>query len=362
MKYLLVDGNNFAIRNAFANEDLETSNGVPSGVHYGCFQSLIGLRQLYPDHIILICWDGKSRRRVIESKAGVEKGIIKSGYKENRPKDDIPKPLQDFFEQSPYLKKGLHVAGIPQIRLKDFEADDVIASYCKILKNDHEVVCVTNDKDYYQLLHDNVCVSKWHAGVETIITKDHFVNEFGVQPHQHVDVGALMGDTGDNIFGIPSWGEKTAIKAIQQLGSWQNVLNKYKEDLDPLREQFPDLKDSPEQFEKLFNIVTPAEQLKKDAGEEWKGKYAEITIDMPYTGVALAVEEKRTKTIKKTVLLALMHEERVKLAYSLKEMDCDIDLPEIPNSFEADEEKLREYFNYFEIVSIADEAIGVVVR
>jgi 5'-3' exonuclease len=353
MKYLLVDANNFAIRQAFANEELETSDGIPSGVHYGCFQSLIGLRVNYPDYTILMCWDGKSKRRVAEAQAAVDIGMVKSGYKENRVKDEIPKPLQDFFDQSPHLKKGFHVAGIPQIRLREYEADDVIASYCHLLRDEHEVICVTNDKDYYQLLHDNVSISKWHSGEETLITKDWFVKEHGVEPEKHIDVGALMGDSGDNIFGIPSWGEKTALKAIQQLGSWENVLNQYKKDLGDLKDQYPDLKDSPDEFQRLADIKTAT----------GKDKYPEITIDMPYTGVALAVEDKKVKAIKKTVLLALMHEERVKLAYSLKKMDCEIEnLPEIPTSFEADEEKLREYFNYFEIVSIADEAIGVVVR
>jgi DNA polymerase-1 len=365
MKYLLIDANNFGIRNSFANETLKTSDNIPSGVHYGCFQSLIMLKNLYPDHIILMCWDGKSKRRMAESTEAVEKGLIPSVYKDNREKDKekMPQPLRDFFDQSPYLKKGFDVAGIPQIRLSSYEADDVVASYCKLLRDDHEIMCVTNDKDYYQLLHENVSISKWHRGEETIITLESFKKEYGIEPDQHIDVGAMMGDDGDNIFGVPSWGEGTALKEIKQLGSWENILNKYKEDLDPLREEFPDLKDDPERFEKLFNIVTPAEKKKREAGEEWKSKYAEIKIDMPYTGVALAVEEKKTKAIKKTVLLALMHEDRIRLAYSLKKMDLDIeDLPEIPSSVDSNEERLREYFDYYEIKDIVDEAIGVVLK
>jgi 5'-3' exonuclease len=348
MKYLLIDGNNFAIRNAFANEGLETSDGIPSGVHFGVFQSLIGVKRSYPEHIVLFCWDGRSKRRMAETTAAVESGMITSVYKANRPKDDLPKPLKDFFEQSKYLKKGLETAGIPQIRLKDFEADDVVASYCTLLRDDHEVVCVTNDKDYYQLLHENVTMSKWSGGDETVITKESFMEEFGITPDQHVEVGALMGDTGDNIFGIPGWGEKTALKAIQQLGNWQNVLNQYKKDLGDLRDQYPDLKDSPDEFKRLKDIKTKTE----------KDKYPEITIDMPYTGVTLAVEDKKIKAIKKTVLLALMHEERVGLAYSLKKMDCEIpDLPSIPNDSESNESRLREYFEFYEIKEIAEEAV-----
>jgi len=351
MKYVMIDGNNLAIRSAFANSELATTEGIPSGVHFGVFQSLINLKNTYPEHQMVVCWDGKSERRMVESKAAVERGLIKSAYKENRPKTDLPQPLKDFFEQSDFLKKGIDQAGILQLRLPQYETDDVIASYCKSLKGEHEIICVTNDKDYYQLLDDNVKISKWSGGEETVIDKETWSKENGISPKQHIDCGALSGDTGDNIFGIPSWGEKTALKAIQQLGTWQNVLSKYKEDLDPLRKQFPDLKDNPEEFERLANIRTPAEEKKKEAGEEWKGKYAEITIDMPYTGVALAVEDKKTKTIKKNVLLAVMHEERVKLAYSLKKMDDDIELPEI-GTLALNKERLMEYFDYFEIESL----------
>jgi DNA polymerase-1 len=351
MKYVMIDGNNLAIRVAFVNSELQTSEGISSGVHYGVFQSLIMLKNAYPEHQLVICWDGKSERRMIESRAAVEQGLVKSAYKENRPKDDLPQPIKDFYEQSKILKKGIEQAGILQLRLPKFETDDVIASYCKSLKGENEIVCVTNDKDYYQLLDDNVTMSKWSAGEETVIDKETWSKENGISPEQHVDCGALSGDTGDNIFGIPSWGEKTALKAIQQLGTWQNVLQKYKEDLDPLREKFPDLKDKPEEFERLANLRTPAEQRKKDEGLEWKGKYPEITINMPYTGVALAVEDKKTKAIKKTVLLAVMHEERVELAYSLKKMDDDIELPEI-GTLAANKERLMEYFDYFEIESL----------
>jgi len=342
MKYLFIDGNNLAIRSSFANSELKNSEGLPTGVHYGVFQSLVNFKQQYPEHKIVIFWDGKSARRMEESTLAVKKGLVKSAYKQNRPKEDLPQPLQDFYDQSLNLKKGIEQAGIPQMRMGNYETDDLIAAYCKKLKAENEIICVTNDKDYYQLLDDNVVMSKWSGGDETVITKESFVADNGIQPPQHVDCGALSGDTGDNIFGIPSWGEKTALKAIQQLGNWQSVLKKYKSELDPLRAKYPDLKDNPEAFKKLESIQT----------NSGKPKYPEITIGMPYTGVALAVEEKKIKAIKKTVLLALMHEERVALAYSLKKMDDDIkDLPEIID-MKANTKNLIEYFDYFDIESL----------
>ena len=116
MKYLLIDGNNLAIRSAFANEELSAQSGIPTGVHYGMFQSLIYLREKFPEHKMLVVWDGKSKRRMDESTEAVENGLIKSVYKANRKKDEPPQPLLDFYEQAPFLKRGIEQTGIPQIR------------------------------------------------------------------------------------------------------------------------------------------------------------------------------------------------------------------------------------------------------
>jgi len=340
MKYLLIDGNNLAIRASFANESLTNKDGIPTGVHYGVFNSIINLKQSYSDYQFLFVWDGKSKRRMIEADAGVKDGLIKSGYKANRKKDEQPKPLLDFYAQSPYLKKGLDQTGIPQIRLEDFESDDVISSYCKKLSSD-EIVVVTSDYDYLQILRDNVSI--WDGMKSKLTTKKSFIEEYKIQPSQYVDVGALMGDPGDNIFGITGWGDKTALEAIQQHGSWENVYKEFHKTYGGLRQQFPDLTD-PSEFKKLESITT----------KSGKSKYAEITIGMPYSGVTLAVEEKKTKTISKNILMALIFEARVKLAYSLKKMDSDIEnLPNITQGT-ANEQRLIEYFQYYDMVSLLD--------
>lgn len=357
MNYLLIDGNNLAIRSAFANEALQSSQGVPTGVHYGFFQSLIYFRHSFPDHQFLIAWDGKSKRRVVEAEEGVEKGIIKSGYKANRKDGEQRQPLLDFYAQAPYLKRAIEQTGIPQIRLPEFEADDVIASYCDklSLEADTTIVTLTSDKDYYQLLKDNV---RMYDGMkQEATTEESFIETYGISPPQHVDCGALMGDTGDNIHGIPGWGEKGALKAIRKHGTWQALYKTLHEEYDSIREEHPDLKG--EEFEKLANLRTPKEDEKFYNQEAWKGKYPEITERMPFTGVALAFEEKRWKPKKtsgvKLNLMALIFEERVELAYSLKKMDLDIpNLPDIKQG-NCDEQKLLEYFDYYEMESLIEE-------
>lgn len=341
MKYLLIDGNNLAIRSAFANELLSNKEGIPTGVHYGFFQSLISIKQKYPDYQFLIVWDGKSKRRVAEANAAVEQKIIQSGYKANRKKDEQPKPLLDFYSQSPFLKKGLGQTGIPQIRLEDFEADDVIASYCRILKKENEIIVVTSDNDYMQLLDQNVII--FDGMKQKTITLGEWSKENGILPEQFIDCGALSGDDSDNIHGVPSIGEKTALKIIKEHGTWQKALDAYRKQLDPYRKDFPDLINNPSEFSRLSGMLT----------EKKKSKYPEITIDMPYNGVALAIEDNKIKEkIPKTTIMAVMFCKRIELAFSLKKMDDNItNLPEIQQG-KINREKLIEYFDYYDIESL----------
>ena len=344
MQYLIIDGNNLAIRSAFGNKELKNKDGVPTGVHFGVFQSLINLRGKYPHHQFLILWDSKSKRRQLEASVAVTAGLIKSGYKENRPRgEEAPQELRDFYAQAPYLQKGIGQTGIPQIRIDGFEADDVGASYAKKLQGDNEIVFVTGDNDYFQLLSPNVSVYDGMKDKTTTLAS--FQEEYKITPEQFVHCGALSGDTSDNIFGVPSVGEVTALKLIQEHGSWQKVLEALKAQLAEYRIKFPDLSGNPAEFERLKALAT-------DSG---KPKYPEILLSMPFTGVVQAIEDKKLKVkIPKTTLMTVMFEERVKMAYSLKLMDSDIPaLPEIKQGT-LNKERLLEYFDYYDIESLKE--------
>lgn len=348
MKYLLIDGNNLAIRSAFANAELKNTDGIPTGVHYGVMTSLIGLKEKFPDYQFLISWDSKSKRRMDESLKGVSDKLIKSAYKENRVKDEQPKALLDFYEQADFLKRGIEQLGIPQIKMNGFETDDVIATYARIFsKNGDEVVCMTSDEDYLQLLDKNITI--WDGMKQKTTTLESFEAEYGIKPDQYVDVGALMGDSGDNIFGIPGWGIKTSLEAIKKYGSYKKMYEELHSIYDPLREKYPDVKG--EEFTSKFSTYVT---------EKGNSRYSEVTDLNPYTGVIVAFEEKTwkppTKEIKsgfKSSIMALAFEKRVHLAYSLKAMDFIDSLPSItPTKFDIN--KLNEYLDYYEIVSIKD--------
>lgn len=352
MKYLLIDGNNLAVRAAFANDGLKNADGLPTGVHYGVFQSLINLRQKFPNHNVLIAWDGKSKRRMVESTEAVKDGIIPQAYKENRKKDVMPQPLLDFYKQAPFLQKGIGQTGLPQIRMLEYEADDVIASYVKALKPiSEDIVMATSDKDYYQLLDNNVRIWDGMKMSETLY--DTWKEEWGIEPKQWVEVGALMGDDGDNIFGIPGWGEKTAVKAIKKYGTWDKAIHAYKQQYGDLHDQYPDLSD----VNPITEGRTQFDYLATKKSEKGRLVYPEITFDMPYTGVLLAFDQDKI-TGSKAEIMALMFEKRVKLAHSLKKMDEDIsDLPEFSKG-PMDTDKLGEYFEFYDIKTLQD-AMGI---
>src|ERR1035437_6289292 len=284
IKFLFMDGNNTAIRSAFGNKDLKDKNGVFTGIHYGFFKALIALKKKFKDYTFVICWDGKSKRRIQLSAENVEKKIISLGYKSNREKNKKDEKFIDFYKQLPQLQEAITYTGIQQVYLADFEADDVIAAYCKKLREDNEIIVATTDKDYYQILHDNVSI--WDGLNFKTITKKDFENEYKITPEQHVDVGALQGDNGDAIQGIPAWGEKTALQEIQVYGSYKNVLDYFLKQYLHLEEKIPEI-------ESMLDL----ESLKLQTTKSGKQKYPDVYYGLPFSGVALAIEWGKTKPI-----------------------------------------------------------------
>ena len=343
-KYLLLDGNNLSCRCACSNDGLTTKDGIPSGFHFGITASLINLKQQYPDYQMLLAWDGKSGRRKKEAKEGVDKGLIPDGYKENR--TVTPEPIKTFYAQADVVKRCLAQLGIPQIRYDHYEADDVIATYAKTLGKDNEVVLVTSDKDYFAMLSDNVSI---YDGMKQMTkTKKDFVEEFGIEPHQWTDVGALMGDDGDNIYGVDGVGKETALKMIRQYGAWDKAVQACVLEVEPLRQKYPDLctiDGGKDKYQQLIDMEKKSKVGKKDK------KYKYLYYNMPFTGVLYEVEFGNVK-ITKTTLLTAMFQDVVKLAYSLKKVDDDIEnLPEITEQ-ERDLNKFIEYLRCFDIYSL----------
>ena len=353
--YILIDGNNMAYRALHAYDiEMKTSTGIPTTVIYGVLSQLAYVRSAYQGFMPLIVWDGGYTERTRISKEAQSRGVVPSAYKENRHDPMFDGAKMVFDDQVPKVKQVLQLTNIPQIRLNGEEADDVIASYCrKLADNDKKILCFTGDHDYYQLISDKVTIVSRNRGVDTLTTMAKFVEEYGIQPSQWVDVGALSGDSGDNIFGVPSIGETTAIELVSEYKSCEQVVWHSIEPLKPLRLEYPDL----ETAEEIAALVATRADKKTNP---YDGCYP----GMPFSGVAWALEQKKLKRIKRTPLYIALYHERIGVAYVLKKMRDRLSVPDLvpfdrfdPVRFEAacDEYELNEVRHQVDrFVNLAD--------
>lgn len=237
-KLLLIDGNNMSHRVFWAQ--LASSGGVQlqygnryTSVLFGFFRQLIFLRKKFPDHFLVVAWDGGYDRRKAESQAAVEAGIIPSAYKEHREKAKEEETDQKKLEDLESLRvqmEQLRDEVLPLVRCiqayqKGVEGDDIIYTYCKYAQKwNGRAVVVSSDKDFYQVLGLGPEVSIFDAMKEETWTQERFKMEFTFHPSLWVDVGAFQGDKGDNIFGVDGWGPKTSCDYVRQYGGIHEII------------------------------------------------------------------------------------------------------------------------------------------
>lgn len=205
----LIDGSSYFYRAFFAIRSLTTSAGFPSNAIYG-FSTMIlkTLRDLNPDYISVIFDSSKETFR----------NKLYKEYKATR--SEMP---SDLVQQIPYIKEVIKAFHIHSFEKEGFEADDIIATICEKMKNeDISIVIVSTDKDLMQLVNEQV--SLFDAMKDKQITEKEVFEKFGVSPKQVTDMLGLMGDTSDNIPGVPGIGPKTAAPLIQKYHSLENLL------------------------------------------------------------------------------------------------------------------------------------------
>src|SRR5699024_8712768 len=136
------------------------------------------------------------------------------------------KTPSELSEQFPYMRKLLKAYNIPQYELDQYEADDIIGTLSnKGNAEETEVVVISGDKDLTQLATDLTTVHITRKGItdtETY-TPDHVMEKYGITPPQIIDMKGLMGDSSDNIPGVPGVGEKTALKLLKEYGTIENI-------------------------------------------------------------------------------------------------------------------------------------------
>lgn len=209
-RLILVDGYSFFFRAFFALKNIKNrSDGLPVNGVYGFTKMLINLIvDLKSTHIAVVFDTGGKtfRHNIFE------------GYKANRP----PVP-EEMIPQFPIIREVVDVLNIKSIEKSGYEADDIIATLSKQAKKDgYEVWIVSGDKDLMQLVDDNVFM--YETKDNKIIGIKEVEEKWGVKPDKLLDVLSLMGDKADNVSGVPSIGEKTAIELISEFGSVENII------------------------------------------------------------------------------------------------------------------------------------------
>ncbi|MFC4099717.1 DNA polymerase I [Paenibacillus xanthanilyticus] len=212
-KWVLIDGNSIAYRAFFAMPPLTNSAGMHTNAVFGFTQMLLKLlEEEKPTHMLVAFDAGKVTFR-------------HEGYEEY--KGGRQKTPPELSEQFPVLKETLKAFGIAQFELEGYEADDIIGTLTRIAdERGVQAVVVSGDKDMLQLASDHVTIAITRKGVTEI---EHYnpgaiQEKYGLTPLQIIDLKGLMGDTSDNIPGIPGVGEKTALKMLHEFGSVENVL------------------------------------------------------------------------------------------------------------------------------------------
>jgi DNA polymerase-1 len=216
---LLVDGLNSFFRYYCANPTM-TQNGDPAGGVAGFLGMLAKLSEQFSPSEIHVVWEGGGslRRRAIFP--GYKKG--KKPQKMNRYYDDeIPDSDQNRLSQVAFLTKCLRQLPVRQHYVKDCEADDVIGYLARYKFKDSQVMIISSDRDFYQLIDDRVRV--WSPGQKKIIEKSDVLEKMHALPSNMPTVRACVGDSSDSIDGVKGVGLKSLSNRIEILRSVENV-------------------------------------------------------------------------------------------------------------------------------------------
>lgn len=206
--FILVDGSSYLYRAYHAFPPLTNSQGEPTGAMYGVLNMLRSLIIQYkPSHVAV----------VFDAKGKTFRDELYEEYKSNRP----PMP-DDLREQIAPLHEMVQAMGLPLLSISGVEADDVIGTLAlKAAADGRDVLISTGDKDMAQLVTPKITLINTMTNV--ILGPDEVKEKYGVPPELIIDFLALMGDSSDNIPGVPGVGEKTALGLLQGIGSLDDI-------------------------------------------------------------------------------------------------------------------------------------------
>ncbi len=212
-RIIILDGNSLANRAFYALPMLTAADGRPTNVLHGFMTMLLRLLQEQNPDYWLVTFDKSKATVRIEQYAE---------YKAQR--KETPDALRPQFD---YLKDVLSAFAVPMLELAGYEADDLIASVARRAEaRGWEVLIYTGDRDALQLVSPKINVFLTKKGISEVECYDehHLWERYQLRPAQIIDLKGLMGDSSDNIPGVPGVGEKTALKLLWEYGSVEDVL------------------------------------------------------------------------------------------------------------------------------------------
>jgi len=271
----LVDGSSYIHRAFHAIRNLSNSKGFPTNAVFGFTKMALKLiKDKNPGYLAF----------VFDVKGPTFRHEFYRDYKANRP----PMP-EDMAIQIPVIKKVLEKLNVTILEKQGYEADDIIGTLARQCEEKgFEVVMVTGDKDFRQLVTRKIVM--WDTMKDVVTDYASLKETYGFEPELFIDVMGLSGDTSDNIPGVPGVGEKTAIKLINEFGSFEKVFehgeeikgNKLKENLLKFKDQAV-LSKRLVSIDRFVPLDVSMDQLK--VGEPNGEELSKIFQDMEFRGL-----------------------------------------------------------------------------
>jgi DNA polymerase I len=278
-KLVLIDGNSIAYRAFFALPLLNNDKGVHTNAVYG-FTTMLQkiLEDEKPSHILVAFDAGKTTFRHKTFKE------YKGGRQKTPP---------ELSEQFPYIRELLDAYGIKRYEKENYEADDIIGTLSLQAESDgYEVKVYSGDKDLTQLSSKTTTVCITRKGITDIevYTPEHIKEKWEITPDRIIDMKGLMGDSSDNIPGVPGVGEKTAIKLLKEFDSLEKLLDSIDQvSGKKLKEKLEENKEQAIMSKELATILREApieigvEELNYDGMDE--GKLKEVYRDLGFNSL-----------------------------------------------------------------------------
>lgn len=206
---ILIDGSSYLYRAFHAMPSLTNSKKIPTGAIYGVINMLRKLLTDYQPEQLAVVFDAKGK---------TFRDDLYSSYKANR--QAMP---DDLSQQIAPIHAIIKALGLPILMIEGVEADDVIGTLAKqAAKEGRKTLISTGDKDLAQLVDESITLVNTMTG--TVLNPQTVKEKFGIGPELFIDYLTLIGDTIDNIPGVPQVGPKTAVKWLQEYGSLDNIV------------------------------------------------------------------------------------------------------------------------------------------